>query len=250
MVFIVISIILTIGICIGSFINVCIYRIPNRQSIAFPPSHCQDCQHPLRWKDLIPILSYLRLKGKCGYCGEKISPQYPIIELLNGGLYLGLFLKYGWTPLFFVWAILTSLLLTVTIIDLRHQIIPDECILFGLVVGILLHIISVYDISILSGLIGFLVGGGIFLTIALVTKGAMGGGDIKLMAMLGLWFGTTDILVIALLSFFIGAIMSIFLIIFKLKTRKDMIPFGPFIALATLIVILYGQEILTLYYSW
>lgn len=229
--------VLIIGICIGSFLNICIDRMPKNQSIAFSSFRCQTCQHSLMGIDLIPILSYLGLKGKCRYCEKKISLQYPIIELLNGVLYVGLYLQYSLTPIFFALAILGSLLLVITIIDLKCQIIPDELIIFGLAVCIPFHITSVYGITFLNGIGGFLIGGGIFLAIALVTNGAMGGGDIKLMAMLGLWFGITNILIITMLAFFIGAIISILLLIFKIKNRKDMIPFGPFIALATIIVV-------------
>lgn len=238
-----------IGIIIGSFLNVCIYRIPRNESIAFPSSHCTACGKALKKKDLVPILSYLWLRGRCRSCGEKFSLQYPIVELLNGILYVLLYREYGLSFLFIAYALLTSALLVISFIDFYHQIIPDELIVVGIVAAVFFHVVFSYPISFLNGTIGFLVGGGIFLTIALVTKGAMGGGDIKLMAMLGLWLGWKNILLVTVLSFFIGAFVSIVLMVLKLKGRKDMIPFGPFIAIAAMLVLLYKEEILNWYIS-
>lgn len=236
-----------LGLIIGSFLNVCICRIPEKQSIALPASHCMACGQPLRKRDLVPVISYIALKGKCRYCGEKISLQYPMIELLNGLFYVFVYNQYGLTVLFFAFAILTSILLVLSVIDYYFQIIPDRVVLFGIVISMLFHLAFSYPYSILDGSLGFLTGGGIFFLIAWVTKGAMGGGDIKLMAMLGLWIGVKNILMISVLSFFIGAVVSIALMILKRKGRKDMIPFGPFIAAAAMLVILYGQEIFRWY---
>ncbi len=239
-------IIFLLGLIIGSFLNVCIYRIPNKISISYPPSHCPNCEHKLNALDLIPVLGFLINRGRCRYCKEKISIQYPIIELIIAIIFLFLFNKFGFCIYFVKYAVITSLLIIVTLIDLKTQEIPDGLIIFGLIAGLLFNL---YDIKadMLKGILGFLLGGGTFLIIAMVTQGAMGGGDIKLMAVLGLFFGWEMIILIALLSFLLGAIISLILIATKIKGRKDFIPFGPFISIAALITIFYGQQILQLY---
>jgi len=236
------------GITIGSFLNVCIYRIPLGESISFPPSHCTSCSTRLKSLDLVPVFSFLATRGKCKYCGEKISFQYPLIELLNGLIYLLLYLKFGYTLQFAGYAILCSMLIVIAIIDYYHQIIPDTINIFGLVCGFVFHIINFNGFSnLLQYVLGFLIGGGVLLLIAVVTKGAMGGGDIKLMAVLGLWLGLKYTLLTLFLSFFLGGLISIILIAFKLKGRKDMIPFGPFIVLATIVTLFYGNDIISYY---
>jgi len=236
------------GITIGSFLNVCIYRIPLGESISFPPSHCTSCSTRLRSLDLVPVFSFLATKGQCKYCGEKISVQYPLIEILNGLIYVLLYLKFGYTLEFLGYAILCSMLIVIAIIDYYHQIIPDTINIFGLVCGFVFHAINFNGFSnLLQYVLGFLIGGGVLLLIAVVTKGAMGGGDIKLMAVLGLWLGLKYTLLTLFLSFFLGGLISIILIAFKLKGRKDMIPFGPFIVLATIVTLFYGNDIISYY---
>jgi len=237
-----------LGTIIGSFLNVCIYRIPLKESIAFPPSHCTSCSTRLKSLDLVPVLSFLFGKAKCKYCGEKISYQYPLIELLNGLLYLLVYLKFGPTLNFIGYSVLCSILIVIAIIDYYNQIIPDTINLFGLVCGFIFHAINFNGFSsLLQYLLGFLIGGGFLLLVAAVTKGAMGGGDIKLMAVLGFWLGWKYTILILFLSFFIGALISIVLILFKFKGRKDMIPFGPFIVLATIVTLFYGNDIINYY---
>jgi leader peptidase (prepilin peptidase)/N-methyltransferase len=234
-----------IGIIIGSFLNVCICRIPEKKSIAFPASHCTKCGTGLKAADLIPIISYLLLKGKCRYCKAQISVQYPIVELISGLIILLLFYKYTLSLLFVKYAIVAYTLLVIAVIDFNTQEIPDGLLIFGIVAC--LFFISVdKDISIISALIGAAVGFGIFLIIALISN-AMGGGDIKLMAFLGLAVGWKNILMVSLFSFVIGAVISLLLIIFKLKSRKDYIPFAPFIFCAFMLVVLWGEKLLDLY---
>lgn len=239
-------IIFLLGLAIGSFLNVCIYRIPSKISISYPPSHCPKCEHKLNAFDLIPVLGFLINRGSCRYCKEKISIQYPVIELITAVIFLLLFDKFGLGIYFLKYAVLMSLLVIITLIDLKTQEIPDELIIFGLITGLLLNL---YDIKLnmLQGILGFLLGGGTFLIIAIVTRGAMGGGDIKLMAVLGLFLGWKMVILVALLSFLLGAIISLALIITRIKGRKDYIPFGPFIAMTALITIFYGSQILQLY---
>ncbi len=239
-------IILTLGLLIGSFLNVCIHRIPKKESISFPPSHCPKCSTNLKPIDLIPVISFIWTRGKCRYCSDKISMRYPTVELLNALIYLILYLKFSITILFIKYAILSSILIVITFIDYDLQIIPDEIVIFGIIISFIIHISYNFKGNMWDGLIGLLIGGGLFLIIALVTN-AMGGGDIKLMGMLGFSLGYKYILLITLLSFIIGAVASLILIFLKIKSRKDFIPFGPFIAIATLATIYCGDEIVNWY---
>lgn len=244
-------IVFLLGIIIGSFLNVCIYRIPKDESIVYPSSHCTYCSSPLKWYDLIPIVSYLSLKGKCRYCGGKIAPQYPFVEILNGLLYMLLFYYFGLTVDFIFYCLLASVIVVISFIDLHEQIIPDGLVLIILSAAIIYKAINYFiykeNIEILNSILGFFTGGLIFLLIAIVSNGAMGGGDIKLMAVLGLILGLKKTLLNILLSFIIGAIISVFLLIGKKKGRKDAIPFGPFINIAFIIALLYGDFIINWY---
>ena len=220
-----------LGLIVGSFLNVVIFRVPNGESIVRPPSHCGNCGTRLRSIDLIPVVSYIILKGKCRYCKASISMRYPLVELFTGVLfYMGyIFLGLNWEILFYF--IYVSLLISITMIDFDHQIIPDGLVIFGFIISIVENIVNVgllgIDIRIMDNIFGLLAGGGIFLIIALVSKGGMGGGDIKLMALLGFIFGLESIIMIAMIAFIVGAIISIVLLITKIKTRKEPIPFGP-----------------------
>lgn len=232
------------GLFIGSFLNVCIFRIPSGISIAFPPSSCGSCGHRLNYIDMIPVVNYIKNKGKCRYCGSPYSMQYPLIELLNGVLYAFVALKYGFTLTSVLYCLIISLLITISIIDLKHKIIPDSLNIAGGILGIIFIILEKTIIT--DSLIGAGIGLGFFLLIALITN-AMGGGDIKLMAALGFIFGVKGVLFITLFSFVTGAVISLFLLITKVKSRKDEIPFGPFISLSALMYIYFGNEIINWY---
>lgn len=244
-------IIFILGIVIGSFLNVCIYRMPKEESIAFPPSHCTYCSTSLSWQDLIPIFSFLSLKGKCRYCGERISPQYPIVELLNGFFYPFAYYAFGLSFDFLFYSLIISILIIISFIDYYHQIIPDRLILTILVLAIIYksYTFAIYRTSIIvyDSILGFLIGGLLFLLIAIISKGAMGGGDIKLITSLGFILGWKKTILNILLAFIIGALISIILLITKKKGRKDAIPFGPFINLAFLITLFYGSSIINCY---
>ncbi|HZX21488.1 MAG TPA: prepilin peptidase [Clostridia bacterium] len=245
--------IFALGLLTGSFLNVCIYRIPVNQSITFPPSHCTNCKTKLKPVDLIPVLSYLIYKGKCRYCGEKISLQYPLVEILNGLIYILIFINFGYSMEFIFYSILSSLLIVIGVIDYKHTIIPDGLIIFGLIAGsiyrFILPPVLKLEIPWIDSILGLLIGGGFFLLIAIVIDGGMGGGDIKLMGMLGFFLGFKKIIMVTFLSFFIGALFTLPLLALKKKGRKDMIPFGPFIALSALITMLYYNELLNLYFK-
>ncbi len=239
------------GLLIGSFLNVCIYRIPKGESITFPPSHCPACKKPLKWYNLIPVLSYVAQRGKCGYCKEKISLQYPIIELLNGILYLLLYIKYGFTLDFFFYAIICSILIVIGLIDLKEMVIPDILVVYIVVTTIIykiaLYIIYEQSPQLLDSILGLALSALLLMVIILLSRGGMGTGDVTLIASLGLILGIKKIFLTIFLSFILGAIISVFLLITKIKGRKDPIPFGPFIILGFLIVIFWGQQLMTWY---
>lgn len=241
------SVFLTVfGLLIGSFLNVCIYRMPKDESIIAPPSHCGSCGHRLGPLDLVPVLSWLFLKGRCRYCGAAISPRYALVELLTGGLFLFLGLHYGPTLELFFMLVFTAIFIAIFFIDLDHSIIPDELVIAGFIntAAYLLWLVfgAHQPVSLLDHGLGFLIGGGLYLFLAVVTRGGMGGGDIKLMAMLGLWLGSGGILWVVLLSSNLGAVVSLLLMALKIKGRKDFIPFGPFIVVAALFVMLYQSQ--------
>lgn len=242
--------ILIYGLIIGSFLNVCIYRIPREESIAFPSSHCPNCGTSLKWYDNIPLFSYLSLGGKCRYCKEPISKQYPIVEALNAVLYIIMFVRFGFTIDFIFYSLVSSVLIVITFIDLKEMIIPDILVIILLILSVLYKVINYYmgvSPNILSSIVGLFLAGGLFLAIVLLSGGGMGGGDVTLIAALGFILGVKYILLSIFLSFLFGAIISIFLLAAKIKTRKDPIPFGPFIILAFFITVLWGQVIIDFY---
>lgn len=188
-----IILIFSLGLIVGSFSNVCIYRIPRNESVIYPASHCPKCRTKIKPVDNIPLLSYILLKGRCRNCGSKISIQYPVVEFLTGLIYLIIYLIYGLSIQSLVYIILSSALIIITFIDLNEQIIPDIISLPGIVVGLILSFIVPY-ISFINSALGALVGGGVILIITWVgsiifKKEAMGGGDVKLAAMIGAFLG-------------------------------------------------------------
>ncbi|MCF6465640.1 prepilin peptidase [Clostridium sp. Cult2] len=240
-----------LGIIIGSFLNVCIYRIPKGESIVFPSSHCPGCSTPLKWYDLVPVLSFLFQGGKCRYCGENISPRYPIVELLDGIIFITLYFILGFNLDFIFYAFLFSLLIIITFIDLDYQIIPNILVILILLGSIIYKLLNLLlygiPLNLFNGLMGLTISGLIFLIILIVSKGGMGGGDVKLIGVLGFILGVPKIFLNIFLSFLIGGIISIFLLGFKIKGRKDPIPFGPFITLAFTITLFWGNRIIDWY---
>ncbi|ADG82599.1 prepilin peptidase [Thermincola potens] len=235
-----------LGIIIGSFLNVCIYRIPQQMSVINPPSHCPDCGNRLKPLHLIPVISFLMYKGRCAYCGTKISWQYPLVELLTGLLYGLTVYRFGLTAEAVVYLVLISLLIVISFIDLRLKIIPNGLIIIGLVVGLAINIIRPLT-TFSGGLVGFFSAGCLFLAIAVLSKGGMGGGDIKLAAMLGLWLGWQQAFLGFFLAFLSGTAVGIGLMATGQKSRKDAIPFGPFISLGALLSIFWSRQIIGWY---
>ena len=240
-----------LGLIVGSFSNVCIYRIPKNESIVYPASHCPKCHSPIKPVDNIPLLSYILLKGRCRNCKSKISIQYPIVEFLTGLTYLIIYLTYGLSIQSLIYIILSSALIIIAFIDLNEQIVPDVISLPGIVIGFILSFFVPYISFINSGL-GVIVGGGTILIIGLggsviFKKEAMGGGDVKLAAMIGAFLGWRFIIISLFLGFFLGALAGIILIMSKIKSREDVVPFGPFIILGSFITLLWGEKIISWY---
>ena len=243
--------VLIIGLCIGSFLNVCIYRIPKEESIVFPASHCTSCGHELKFYELIPIVSYIFLRGKCIKCKSKISIKYPLIEILNGLLYLLLFIKYGLSFNFIFYCLLVSLLIVISIIDLESKYVYSSTTIVGVLLAIIYIIIGAYlgEVKILNNLLGGLIGYGIIFLIIILT-GGMGEGDADIAGICGLFVGIKGVLVALFLAIILGGIFASIVLILKIKDRKSEIAFGPYIAIGTLIWLLIGQKILTLYVSF
>ncbi|MBN2097068.1 MAG: prepilin peptidase [Candidatus Omnitrophica bacterium] len=242
-----------LGATIGSFLNVCIYRLARRQSIVRPGSHCPHCKHPINWYDNIPLLSYILLKRRCRHCGFKISFQYFFVELLTAGLFVFLVSHFGLGVFFWIYAALCSSLIVVSFIDLDIQEIPDEISLSGILIGLLLSFVFPqlqgtlsHQRALLNSFLGLLAGGGsIYVTgligNAIFKKESMGGGDVKLMAMLGTFIGWKLALLTFFLAPFFGAAVGI---VIKIREGKSLIPYGPFLSLACLISIIWGEQII------
>jgi leader peptidase (prepilin peptidase)/N-methyltransferase len=244
------------GSAIGSFLNVCIYRLPRDLSIISPSSRCPSCNIPIKPYDNIPILSYIFLGGRCRVCKVGISLRYPLVESLNALLYVFVLWRFGFGLQTIVYSMFCSALIVITFIDLDFQIIPDKITLPGILIGLIAGSFLMPDpfmryslLGIKAAIIGFLAGGGLFYAIAVLSRGGMGGGDIKMMAMVGSLMGWKSVLLTTFLGSLSGAVLGIFLMIAKGKGRKTKIPFGPFLALGTLITLFYGQEILYWYFE-
>ncbi len=240
-----------LGTLFGSFANVCIYRLPQRLSIIFPGSHCPSCQEALRPWQNIPVLSYLLLGGQCARCKTVISLRYPLIELSNGLLYVFLYYQYHLSVQTVVFALLTTALLIVSCIDLAHTIIPDAITLPGIVVGLGTSL-WLTPVGLRNALLGVVLGGGLFLLMAILSvvilqREGMGGGDIKLIAMLGAFLGWQAVLVTIFLAAVLGAGVGLTLILIRRKGRREPLPFGPFLALGALLAMVWGDTILAWY---
>ncbi|MBS4015437.1 MAG: prepilin peptidase [Candidatus Latescibacteria bacterium] len=241
--------IIILGLVIGSFLNVCIYRIPRKKSIVAPRSFCPACKKPIQPYDNIPILSYLILGGRCRYCKTKISWQYPFVELLTAGLFLLLFLKFGPTYELLKYIIFILLLIIAAFTDISHRIIPNVISVPGVVLGLILN-----SKDYINTILAILISAGIFwlfrqLGLWLRKQEMMGWGDIKLAAMIGAFLGVGQ----GLLALFIGVVAGVLvwtvLMFLKLKSRKDYIPFGTFMVLGSIITIFWGTNIINWYFG-
>jgi leader peptidase (prepilin peptidase)/N-methyltransferase len=240
------------GAVIGSFLNVCIHRLPREQSIVNPPSHCPHCNERVRWFDNIPLVSFLVLRGKCRYCCAAITPRYFVVELLTAVLFLALWWSYGVTWYALIYAVLVAGLIAATFIDFEHYIIPDEITLGGIVLGVLLsglcpvlHGTTMSGAALLRSLAGAVVGGVTLLVIALAgekifKKEAMGMGDVKLLAAIGAFLGWKATLFVVFLSSLLGGVAGLVLVVGKRKEWGSRLPYGPYIALAAVQWLFWG----------
>lgn len=255
-----------LGAVLGSFLNVCIYRLPREESIAFPPSHCTSCNNSIKFYDNIPILSYLILGGKCRNCSMRIFPTYPIIELISAVLTLLAVRQFGISMDTLFYIVLIYSLIVITFIDLEHLIIPNVITFPGIGVGIIFNLIItnwgyastllntpdlknflrlISEVPIMSSILGVLIGGGLlyfigFLYEVIRKREGMGMGDVKLLAMLGAFLGWQGVIFIVFLSSIIGTVIGLSIILYQRENLKYAIPFGPFLSIAAIIYIFTG----------
>ena len=240
-----------LGLVIGSFLNVCIFRIPLKKSIVSPSSSCPHCGQAIKFYDNIPVLSFLFLRGKCRVCDHAISWRYPLVECLSGVLSLLLYIKYGAHFQYIIYLIFTLSLVVITFIDLDHKIIPDIISLPGIAAGIAVSFLP-GTIFWLDSLIGAIAGGGILFLVAvgyerMTGREGMGGGDIKLLAMIGAWMGWKPLPLVLLTSSLSGAVIGALFIWFSGKGYRVQIPFGPFLSFGAILCLFFGGDILSWY---
>lgn len=232
------------GLVLGSFANVVIYRLPRGESLLFPSSRCPHCGHPIRPRDNLPVLSYFLLRGKCRDCGGAISWRYPLVELLAGILLLASYLQYGISLHLLGASVFSLLLLIIFFIDLEHRIIPNLLTYPGIVLGLIFSAVN----GKLPNAIEAALGAGLFfLLVIVVSRGGMGLGDAKLGAMMGAFLGWPLIGLALIISFVLGGAAGLILVLLRLRTRKDLIPFGPFMALGGMITLFWGEPLLKWY---
>jgi len=247
------ALVFVFGVIIGSFLNVCIVRIPKNQSIVFSGSKCVSCGKGLSAIDLVPLLSFLWLRGKCRRCGALVSWRYFVVELLTGLVFVMLYTRFGFEWRTVIHFILSSILIVASFIDYEHRIIPNGLIIAGITAALPANVFGM-NISFLDGVYGFIAGGGILGVIALISllllkKEGMGGGDIKLMAMTGFFVGWEITLLSLILAVYMAAIVILLLIAFKVLKRGDHIPFGPFLSIGIIISLLFSEDIIYWYIS-
>jgi leader peptidase (prepilin peptidase)/N-methyltransferase len=238
--------VLLVGLCFGSFLNVCIYRLPAGRSIIRPASSCTGCNTPIRWYDNIPVISYLILGGRCRTCNTIISLRYPIVELLTGLFALGAWLRFGPHPQTVVYFVFIAALLVITFIDIDHRIIPDAISLPGIPIGFILSFL-LPQIGWRDSLLGIVIGGGSLFAVAwgyhrLTGKEGMGGGDIKLLGMIGAFIGWQGVLFTIMASSFTGTVVGLVLMLQSRKGMKTAVPFGPFLAIGAILYLFFGPQ--------
>lgn len=239
-----------VGTIVGSFLGVCIDRMPRGESVVAPGSHCSKCGAQLGALELIPVIGYVLLWGRCRHCGERVPIWYPLLEVGCGLLYAGVLGKYGFTLSAVNALISISLAVVAAGIDLGHRVIPDRLTMPWMIAGLLMGALSGGLQGILSRALGLLACGGLVLLIAVLSRGGMGGGDIKFMALVGSFLGFLGGLTSFVVACIIGALVGVILIVLGIKSRKDEIPFGPFISVGTIIVCIFGDRIIPLVFPW
>ena len=236
------------GTIVGSFLNVCIHRLPEGQSVIVPPSFCPNCHQRIKFYDNIPILSFLYLRGKCRNCKHIIPMTYPAVEVLAGLMSLALFQKFTLSIAYFVYLPFCLSLIVITFIDLKHRLIPDVITLPGIVVGLTTSPL-LQEVSIFDSIIGIASGGGLLFLVAsgyhlLTGREGMGGGDIKLLAMIGAFLGWQSIPLTIFVGSSLGSLVGLTLMAKGGKGRRYAIPFGPFLAIGAMTYLFWGRVIL------
>jgi leader peptidase (prepilin peptidase)/N-methyltransferase len=241
------------GLMIGSFLNVCIYRLPRRESIVWPASRCTSCNRPLAWFENVPVIGWLALRGRCRTCGSRISAIYPLVELTTGVVFAGGALVYGLSPLLFVRLAFASALIVLFVIDLQHRILPNVITLPGIAVGFAASLFL--PPGWLSSLIGIVTGGGILFAIAeayyrLRGIEGLGMGDVKMLAMIGAVLGWPLMLLTLVLASFVGSLVGLGLMASGRGGMQAALPFGTFLALGALVAAVAGDSILSWYLAF
>jgi len=237
---------LLVGAAVGSFLNVVATRLPRGESIITPRSRCPSCRSPIRWHDNIPILSFLWLKGRCRDCRAPIARRYPIVEAVTVGLFWLAVWRIGLRIDLIPALAFLSALVAITAIDLEHHLIPDRITLPGIPLGLLANLLTTKG-SVWDSVVGILVGGGIFFVVILLSRGGMGGGDMKLGAMIGAYLGWRLTILAIFSAVVLGGAVAVWLLLTGIRRRKDPVPFGPFLALGSILSLFWGEEILGWY---
>jgi len=248
------------GALVGSFLNVCILRIPNGASIVSPPSHCLSCKTAILFYDNIPLLSYLILRGRCRACGAPISPRYFLVELLTAVLAVALFERFGLGFTFFVSFLFVAALIVISFIDLDVRIVPDVISLPGIVCGLVLSAVGYFLVrpdaelvpSPVSSIIGILAGGGFLLATAWLYEKftgveGMGGGDIKLLAMIGAFLGWPSVPITLFIASLVGSVVGITCMLLTGAGRRLALPFAPFLCAGAVLFIFFGNQLIDFY---
>jgi leader peptidase (prepilin peptidase)/N-methyltransferase len=246
---------LVFGMVLGSFLNVCIHRIPLGRSIVHPPSSCPGCGARIRFYDNLPLVSYILLLGRCRSCRAGISIRYPVVELTTGLLSMALFIKHGFSLHYLALLAFCAALLVVAFIDIDYRIIPDVISLPGIVVGFGLSVLPMTPLSALESGIGILLGGGSLYAVGLLYRWirrqeGMGGGDVKLLAMIGAWMGWKSLPLIILISSFTGTLIGGGCLLLSRRNLREAIPFGPFLVLGALLCLFFQREIFLLWHAY
>jgi leader peptidase (prepilin peptidase)/N-methyltransferase len=239
-----------LGLSVGSFLNVCIYRLPRRESLMWPASHCTTCQRPLAWYENLPLVSWLALRGRCRTCGSRISAVYPIVEATTAATFVAGFLIYGWTPLLAARLLFACAMIVLFVIDLQHRILPNVITLPGIIVGFVLSFIL--PPGWLSSLVGLVAGGLVLFALMEAYARArgiegLGMGDVKMLAMIGAFLGWQLMLLTLVLASFAGSVVGMALMAARRAGPKTALPFGTFLAVGALVSAVAGGEIVGWY---
>ena len=246
----VLAIVIGLGLCVGSFLNVCIYRLPRGASLLRPRSRCPGCEYQLRWYDNIPVISYLLLFGRCRSCRSRINLRYPIVEILTAVVFVLHYALFGLTALMAVRVLFACALIVLFAIDLEHQILPNVITLPGIVAGLVFSL--VLPPGVFDAVLGVLIGGGVLWLIGeayyrFAGQEGMGGGDVKMLAMVGAFLGWKQVLVTLVVSSVTGSFLGVLLILARRGNLKQALPFGTFIAIGALLASLVGERIVQWY---